>query len=334
MRSVVQSLLPVRFRGKPLEGVDAEFESGEVVGERPGAFRLDGAQELNSGGRKCDPAPSRLSYRMQRWMLTPGIRLGLRIGVPFCLVFALSSAFLADEKRSDALNQFVADMRASFEERPEFMVNLMAIDGAGKSLAQDIREVVPIDFPVSSFNLDVEQIREVITGLDPVKSARVMVRPGGILQINVSERIPVIVWRTRDGVEMLDETGAHVDDLPSRAARPDLPLIAGIGADAHVGEALRLLETARPLGHRLRGLVRVGERRWDVVLDRGQRVLLPTDKPVRALERVLVLNEVQDLLERDVAAVDMRISARPTLRMTEAAVESWWQIRQASGNGQ
>lgn len=33
-----------------------------------------------------DPAPSRLSYRMQRWMLTPGVRMMLRIGIPIVVV--------------------------------------------------------------------------------------------------------------------------------------------------------------------------------------------------------------------------------------------------------
>ena len=122
-----------------------------------------------------DPAPSRLSYRFQRWMLTPGIRIALRIGVPFCVTLALASGFMADQKRRDALNLFVADVRASIEQRPEFMVNLMAIDGAGQDLAQDIREVVPVDFPSSSFDMDIDQIRDTIAGLDPVKSASVRI---------------------------------------------------------------------------------------------------------------------------------------------------------------
>jgi cell division protein FtsQ len=281
-----------------------------------------------------DPAPSRLSYRMQRWMLTPGIRLTLRVGVPFVVIFGLASAFLADERRRDALTLFVIEMRASIEERPEFMVNLMAIDGAGLSLAQDIREVVPLDFPISSFDLDLVQIREIITGLDPVKSANVRIRPGGLLQVDVIERKPVIVWRTRDGLEMLDENGAHVDDLASRAAQSELPLIAGDGADQFVGEALTLIRAARPLGARMRGLVRIGKRRWDVVLDRGQRIQLPPENPVRALERVIILDQGSDVLERDVAVVDMRIAERPTLRMSSAAVTEWWRIRQINGNGQ
>ncbi len=46
-----------------------------------------------------------------------------------------------------------------------------------------------------------------------------------------------------------------------------------------------------------------------------------------------MVSEVQDLLERDVAVVDMRIAARPTVRMTENAVENWWRIRELNEGG-
>ncbi|CUH98201.1 cell division protein FtsQ/DivIB [Leisingera aquaemixtae] len=294
---------------------------------------LKGRFRRSAEGR-ADPAPSRLKYRLQRWMLTPGIRFGLRFGVPLCLVLAAGSAYLADEGRRDTLQGLVNDARAAIQERPEFMVKVMAVDGAGTSVAQDIREVVPLDFPVSSFDLDLEQIRDVITGLDPVKSASVRIRPGGILQVDVEERQPALIWRSREGLALLDETGTHVAELGRRSLHPDLPLIAGKGAAGHAAQALRLFAAAKPLGPRLRGLVRIGERRWDLVLDRKQRIMLPAENPVRALERVLAVSEVQDLLERDVAAVDMRLAGRPTIRMSENAVENWWRIRQLNGGGQ
>ncbi|MFC4670193.1 cell division protein FtsQ/DivIB [Seohaeicola nanhaiensis] len=274
-----------------------------------------------------DPAPSRLSYRIQRWMLTPGIRLALRAGIPFLLVFTLTSSYLAKEERRQAIVDWMASVRASVEERPEFMVALMAIDGAGDTLAEDIREVVPIDFPVSSFDLDLEQIRLTVAGLDPVKSVSVRIKPGGILQIDVVERQPAVLWRTAEGLSMLDENGTHIAEVAVRSDRADLPLIAGEGADRHVAEALELMAAAAPMGDRLRGLVRVGERRWDLVLDRDQRIMLPTEMPVAALERVIALDQAQDMLDRDVAVVDMRLEERPTLRMTQAAVQDWWRIR-------
>jgi|28_taG_2_1085356.scaffolds.fasta_scaffold00044_69 cell division protein FtsQ len=290
-------------------------------------------RKIKGQGTAADPAPSRLKYRLQRWMLTPGIRFGLRFGLPLCLIGVAAAGFMADEGRRDMVWGTVHSIRASIEERPEFRVNVMAIDGAGTSVAADIREVVPLDFPVSSFDLDLEQIRDLIEGLDPVKTASVRIRPGGILQIDVEERQPALIWRSRDGLALLDETGAHVAELGRRSLHPDLPLIAGKGADQNAPEALRLVAAAKPLGARLRGLVRVGDRRWDVVLDRGQRIMLPEANPAQALERVIVVSEVKDLLERDVAVVDMRIAERPTVRMTQAAVEDWWRIREMNGGG-
>lgn len=289
---------------------------------------------LRSETSRSDPAPSRLSYRMQRWLLTPGVRLFLRAGIPFALIFGGITGYMSDEARRDAFNLALVDLRNSIEERPEFMVNLMAVDGAGTSVASDIREIVPIDFPVSSFDLNLETIRQTIVGLDPVKEASVRIRPGGILQIDVIERVPALVWRTREAIELLDETGAHVAFVEARADYPDLPLIAGEGADKYVTEAAQLFAAAKPLGARMRGLVRVGERRWDVVLDRNQRILLPVSDPIQALERVIELSEVDDMLERDVTVIDMRLARRPTLRMSQEAVQDWWQIRQINGIGQ
>ena len=174
-------------------------------------------------------------------------------------------------------------------------------------------------------------MRDTIAGLDPVKSAIVRIRPGGVLQVDVVERQPVVIWRSRKGLALLDETGTFINTLTSRTERPDLPLILGKGANQNVAEALALFQAAKPLGDRMRGIVRIGERRWDVALDRDQAIMLPAQQPVSALQRVIALSEAQDMLSRDVAVVDMRIGARPTLRMTPEAVKDWWQIREING---
>ena len=57
-----------------------------------------------------------------------------------------------------------------------------------------------------------------------------------------------------------------------------------------------------------------------MVLDRGQRILLPAEGALGALERVVALDSAQQLLSRDVVAVDMRNPARPTLRLTADAM--------------
>ena len=276
---------------------------------------------------KSDPAPSRWNYRYQRLMLTPLFRRVLRVGVPFTLALGVGLIYFANEARRDGFNLAVAEMRAEFENRPEFMVKLMAIDGATVELAEDIREIVPLDFPLSSFELDLETIRQDVAGLQAVKTARVKIKSGGILQIDIEERQPVAVWRTSQGLELLDAEGVAFRALDSRFERADLPLIAGDGASQALAEAMQILAVAAPLQARLRGVARIGDRRWDVVLDRDQRIMLPEERPVQALQRVLALNTARDLLGRDVTVVDMRVAHRPTIRMSEAATRERWKAR-------
>lgn len=274
----------------------------------------------------ADPAPSRWAWRMQRLMLTPGFRLMLRAGLPFCAALAGGTLWLSDEANRALIRDNVAAARASIEQRPEFMVQMMAIDGADAALSEVIRTAVPLDFPLSSFDLNLAGIRATIASLDPVKSVDARIRPGGVLQIDVVPRVPVVLWRSADGLFLLDETGARVGTVSLRTDRPDLPIIAGTGASRHVPEALQLLAAAAPLGERLRGLVRMGDRRWDVVLDRNQRILLPETGAQRALDHVIALDAAKEVFARDVARVDMRLPDRPTLKMTPEATAEWRRI--------
>ncbi|MGR3714791.1 MAG: cell division protein FtsQ/DivIB [Shimia sp.] len=279
---------------------------------------------------RSDPAPSRWKYRLERLMLTPLFRLCLRTVLPFAVVMGASTMWLADPERRDALNLAIADFRTQLAERPEFMVNAMAIDGASEETAKGIRALLAMDFPISSFDLELPDIQARAETLPAIADVAVRVRPGGILQFNVVERVPVALWRTHQGLALVDVEGNVTEAMVGMLDHPAKPLIAGAGGDAHVAEAMRLFAAAEPLGDRVVGLVRVGARRWDLVLDRNQRILLPESGAVQALERVIALNGAHDMFERDLVVVDMRLAARPTIRLTQAAVEEWWRISQLS----
>ncbi|MZQ88982.1 cell division protein FtsQ [Frigidibacter albus] len=257
---------------------------------------------------------------MHRLWLTPVFRALLRVGMPAFVVTMGFGLYLSDDTRRAALGDKVAAMTKSVQERPEFMVTLMAVDGASDPLAAAIRNLVVVEFPVSSFSLDLEAMRAQVETIDAVKSADLRIRAGGILQVDVTERDPAMVWRSAQGLYLLDDTGHRIAGLTGRDARPDLALVAGDGADRAVPEALALMAAAEPIAGRIRGLVRMGERRWDLVLDREQRIQLPEDEPVAALERVIALDQAEDILERDLTVVDMRNMQRPTLRLAGDAL--------------
>lgn len=272
-----------------------------------------------------DPAPSRLSYRLERLRLTPGFHSALRIWLPvFVLAASVGLWFSRDSHRADVAAKY-AQIKEQIQSRPEFMVTLMEVDGASPAVDGAIRRIMPAALPVSSFKLDLDGMRQRMEQLDAVKSAALRIQ-NGILRVNITERVPVVIWRSEAGMQLLDDSGHRVATLLARDGRSDLPLVAGQGAEAHVPEALAVLAALTPVMSRVRGLVYMGERRWDVVLDRGQRILLPEADPVVAAERAMALNGAQDLLGRDVVDVDLRNPARPTLRLSQAAQA---EVRQA-----
>ncbi len=269
-----------------------------------------------------DPAPSRLSYRMERLWLTPYFRFFMRVGVPVLFVLAATGVYFGDAGRRDAVAQKFADLRGQIENRPEFMIKLMSIDGASQPVADAVRGMVTVPLPASSFQLDLEAMRATIEQVDAVESAKLIIKPGGVLAVAITERKPAVLWRTEASLEMLDATGHRVATLLDRAARPDLPVIAGVGAEENVAEAIAILAAAKPILSRVRGLVRMGDRRWDMVLDRDQRILLPEAAPAQAVERIMAIDAAEELLARDLAVVDLRNPDRPTLRLSAAAVDA------------
>jgi cell division protein FtsQ len=268
-----------------------------------------------------DPAPSRLAYRLQRLWLTPTVRALTRFGLPVLTVALGLTIWLGNAERREALVAKYETVKTQIQNRPEFMVGLMKIEGANPEIDQAIRAMLPVKLPASSFQLDLPALQDLIGGLDAVAAVDLRIRTGGVLDVKVTERVPALLWRHANGLELLDATGHRVATLIARESRPDLPLIAGVGAENNVPEALALLSAAGPILKRARGLVRIGERRWDLVLDRNQRILLPESDPVQALERVIALDRAEDLMARDFTILDMRNEDRPTIRLSATAVE-------------
>lgn len=275
-----------------------------------------------------DPAPSRWQYRMQRLWLTPLFRVLVRVVAPVALVGLIGAAVLSGDSRRAAIVQTFTDLQSKFEQRPEFRVNLLSVEGASTDLTDAVRRKLALRLPQSSFDLDLDAIRAVAEGLDAVEGAQVSVRSGGVLQVLLTERRPVAVWRRETGLDLVDASGHRVASLAARGDRADLPLVAGEGADAAMDEALAVFNAAQPIGTRLRGLMRMGERRWDVVLDRDQRILLPQDNPVAALERLLALDHAEKILDRDILTIDLRNNNRPALRLAPFALN---EARKAQG---
>ena len=281
---------------------------------------------------KRDPAPSLLRYRLGRLWLTPGFRRALRIG-PVALILIMGITWLAtDRSARQAIHGLVTDIRDSIVNRDEFRVANLRVRGASPDVQSAVAAIAADRLPSSSLDLDVARLRDTLENLPAVARASVRIGQGGLLQIDITERQPVLVWRYGGTLHVIDQDGAKLGTLEHRADRPDLPLVLGHGADAHVEEALDLLIAAAPVADRVRGLQRMANRRWTLILDRDQSILLPVNKPRAALRRVMGLHQADDILNRDISVVDMRNGKRPVLRLGDVARSELARLR-AMENG-
>lgn len=293
----------------------------EVIDHRPN-------RQIIAERVKRDPAPSRLQYRLERMWLRPIWRRAARVGIPAVLVAVTAGIWLSDQDRRALLTDGVQQVMDKVQSRDEFQVRTMTVEGASPVVDKALRAMLPVDLPASSFDIDLTALRLQVMELDVIESIDLRIKPGGILSAVVKEREPAILWRHARGIEILDKTGHRVASVTSRDVRPDLPLIAGEGADLAVTEAMALVDAAGPILPRVRGLVRRGERRWDLVLDHGQRIMLPATGALTALEAAIAIDRAQDMLGRDIAVVDLRNPSRPVMRL---GIDARNTIRQARG---
>ena len=267
-----------------------------------------------------DVAPSRWAYRWQRMWLTPLWRFGFRVVLPLAVLAGVAAIIWADPVRASAIKAHIAQMQAAVQNRQEFRLTTLSIEGATPELADALRAKLNLKLPISSFDLDLGALRVAAQSLPAVADAQVQIRSAGVVRVLITERVPALVWRNGDALTLIDGQGHLVALLLARQDRSDLPLISGAGADAAAAEALDILAAAGPIAPRIQGLVRMGQRRWDIVLDFGQRLMLPEDNPIAALDRALALDQAERLFDRDILAIDLRYGPRPVLRLAPYAL--------------
>ena len=155
--------------------------------------------------KKGDPAPSRLRYKFSRWMLSPLIKKSVFYGLPLIILAIPILIYFQDQKNKEQVEEIAFDLYRKVIERPEFMLDALSIEGASDSLNAEIREVLGLEFPISSFDLDLDKLHERVSSLPPVEIAEVHIKGGGILSVRVDEKIPALLIKKDIGFNVFGQ---------------------------------------------------------------------------------------------------------------------------------
>ena len=263
---------------------------------------------------KSYPRPSKIRYRLERVWLRLWLRkliLYLSLILVFSTFYILIFVYFNDWiKLKDYKNYF----KNNIFERPELSVSKLEIKTANLDLVNQINAILKLSFPINSIKLDINHIQKIINQIDSVESSNVRINDSGVLLVEVIERKPVAVYRENDDLTLIDLKGYKINNIFSRNDRKDLPLIVGAGGNYQVKEALEIYQLLSIYLNEIRGLIRIGERRWDIIFKNNKRIKLSEKYPKRSLRKFLSSDKSYLISSNDFVIIDLRFTNKIILR--------------------
>src|SRR4029453_16401251 len=169
--------------------------------------------------------------------------------------------------------------------------------------------------------LDVAAARERLKTNPWIADPPVLKLYPGELQVSIAERQAFALWQKDGRISVIADDGTVLEPYiaPSLVR---LPLVVGRGAAPPPKDFLALLDRFPAIRDQVRASILVGERRWNLRLRSGLDVRLPEIEIAGALETLVALAREAKVLTRDIAVVDMRLSDRVTVRLSEKAAQA------------
>jgi cell division protein FtsQ len=197
-----------------------------------------------------------------------------------------------------------------------FAVENVKITGQSETSEVDVLDSLALGLFPSLLTLDLETARAQVEALPWVRQAALTKFFPDTLQIAIVEREPYALWQRDRVVSLIDDAGRVITDrFGERYA--GLPRVVGQGAAEKVGDYTALVAPFPEIARRARAGVLVSGERWTIVLDNGLQLMLPAERPERALAAIAALDREQAVLSREVAALDFRMPDRFIVRLTD-----------------
>ena len=161
----------------------------------------------------------------------------------------------------------------------------------------------------SIFGADLQAARRRLLLLDWVADADVQRNYPDAISVRIVEKHPFALWQAPSNtLYVVERSGGLITD---KNIEPfvHLPLLAGAGANTGGAEVIEAVAQHRAVQARLSEIVRVSERRWNLILDDGVTVKLPEtgwQKELDTLEHLII---DKGILERNVVEIDLRSKA-------------------------
>lgn len=212
-----------------------------------------------------------------------------------------------------AVKQMGSDFKRDRLMAAGFVVDRIDVMGEGRLREDDVRRALGIYPGQYFFEPDLKDAKARVESLSWVDHALVRRLWPDRVVVQIIERKPYALWQNDGLIKLIDANGTVISDAdPSQFV--GLDLIVGQGA-AEAAPSFQADIAAMPqLSGRIDAMIYVNGSRWDILLDERQtRVQLPAKGRKAALAKLAQLQLDSQILDREIAIIDLRLTDRITL---------------------
>ena len=219
---------------------------------------------------------------------------------------------------------------AGLSVRAGFGVDRITISGVRDTREGDVLDYLAVSEETSLVGFDLAAARERVLALPWVRDAAVRRALPDTLVVDIVEHQPFARMLNGGRVHLVTVDGEEITDEIS-GPHQGLPLVVGEGAPQEAGAIFAAL-AARPyvLGSVV-ALERVGQRRWTLHMTDEVQVHLPEAGLEAALVRLETMMRQHAILERAVAAIDLRRPEQLVVRLTPDGLEALGAVQTSGG---
>ncbi|UWU15436.1 cell division protein FtsQ/DivIB [Rhizobium sullae] len=200
-----------------------------------------------------------------------------------------------------------------------FAIEDVKVSGNSETSEIEIFELLGLDGTTSLVALDVDAARRKIVKLPWVESVEVRKIYPKTIEVKLKERQAYAIWQHGQELSLIERNGSVIAPLRDNKFST-LPLVVGRDAESAAASLEGEFSKWPDITSRVKAYVWVSGRRWDLHMDNGVVVKLPSEDVDQALARLSKFNKEQDLLARDIAAVDLRLVDRTAIQLTPDAI--------------
>ena len=187
------------------------------------------------------------------------------------------------------------------------------VEGRQRADRDLVMTAIGIDRGASLLRFDASAARQRLEDIPWVDTAIVERRLPDVIYVKLVEHKPLALWQTEGKFALIDPKGAVI--LPEATSQfGKLPIVIGPQAPKHAESLLLLLATEPTLASRVSAAIRLGDRRWNLIMDNGVEIRLPEEEAELAWARVAAADRDRKLLARDVQMIDLRMPDRMIIR--------------------